>query len=422
MVSKLNIEHINIATHLSVIERWVNFTFNAHFNAANPLKVEIDSVKYLELFFNGQVKVSRNENLLCLEIPLDITAVIDFPIATIEAHTGIIAGIEIAITINQEIKIGTQTKITQFTWAKGLDFTPRIVDMLMPEEKIKSKIEEMLPEMAKKIDEILLEKLDIGELTKNVQWAKSIKLPNIPTQPLFLNFRPEFIRFSNVDAVQSEVFQFAFSTSADFSIDDHPSPIVPEFVPIIQFGNKNGSVVESEIHVELPIEQLGNLIFAYIKSNPAIEKNLKCQVSKVISKTVSDSGIAIALKLGGIVRGALSIVGEPVFDNVTGEIDISNLRINFNGQDWASSIKGQAAIWLLRGFMKRALPFSLNDFIIEKVDELKRAQPEIKLPQHLALDWNMEKLLLSRFQIQSGNIIFTVNLNPRFELIFSETE
>ncbi len=417
MDNKLHIRQLHAFSQLDAVESWVNTTLNDRFNVTNPLKVQIDGNKSIELFVNEAIQISPTDNALGLELPLDIKAQLDFPIATIEAHASVIAHLRIEIRLSEAMVLQTRTNVSGLVWVSGPDFTPRIVDMLMPEVKIKSRIEDMLPDLGMKIDEALSERLSFSELVNKINWDRRIVLNSGNPDHIYLNVRPEQVIIYKPELNTDESMQIGVDGELFFHFDGTPTETMSDYLPQVKYLEKSETENQSSVDTELQIDQLGLILFSYVKANPIIEKTLKCTVERILTKPAGEAGLAVALKVSGIIRGALSIACEPVINVAKGELDLKNLRFNFSGSDWSSSIKGQAGLWLMKNFIKRSLPFDLKNFLLNKLNELKAERDTVHLTDGLKLKLKIDEFKIEAYKIGNGTIQMSFSLGNEAGII-----
>jgi len=416
MENYILINHLQVEVEKQKLSKLINKEINEKFNEKDPLEIDISDNKVVNLFVNGEVEFDFREDTIYIVVPMSINAAFELPVGTVSVDAQIRIHTHSKLDIQSDFNIDTTSSISEVEWVSDLDIHPKIVDMIIPDGLIKSKIDDQLPKMGEKIDEAIKKVLNIPQLLMKVAWERVVNIPLGDQHSLYIKLKPDFMEMEPIE-VKEDRLLLGSNTKWFFENSTEHAELEEKYVPKVQYLPASVEHEKTRIYVHLDLADLGEPAYEIIQANPAIEDAIHSQVEKVIIRMLGEDGIAIAMRLKGILNGGLSVVGIPRLNKKTLMLDMENLRFDFSGKNMLSSLTGNIGLSVAKTFIRKKFPIDLKPIIDKIILETNANISEIELNDDMAVKGRINDYTVEDFKIEKGVMSITLATDLAIQLV-----
>jgi hypothetical protein len=362
---------IPVTYSINELESFLNQLIRGQFLTAtvNPLKNENDEVK-VEMVKVRNISLSGSGNELVCRFPLEVTATI------LKSRLNIVTkGIKPVVT---EVVLELRTPValdptwhleTKFDLLKTEWIKPPILKLAGVNMNLTEKLEEAIfkneEKLTKMIDQginksVSLEK-PVGKIWADLQ--KPIPIHKKPPH-VYLQFNCSEIAgdffIGDEDIVCHTVIQAKVSILNDIRMQSTPKAL-PAFRPV-QSGSNLSDV---HLYAFASFDEINEDLNTVLKGKTFNTKNRSAKLDS-IRVYASDSGLTVAVKVSGDVKGALAATGKPSFDSVTQEMSLENFQFEMKSSNMLLSAGDALLHDMLRDTVQTYLNMGMGS-LIDKV-------------------------------------------------------
>lgn len=405
--SVIKISNLNLQLESNQINDIINIQINNIFEKRDPIAISFLNEQELWILPKPHANFFIEDNRLKGTIPIHILTNLNIPVKKIKAEGDILLHLDISISRKDQHHISICTNIKDIEWMSDLDIQPPLLNYLVPNNFIQDLIKKQIPTINEKMNEAIAEILDISALLAKIEWNRMIDIPLKNGQNLVLSVRPHLIQLFKI-GLENDIL--SFSVNVDIMI--HPALINedPDRIsrPEVVFLTELSQSKDLKVEVFLDLESLDQSVLKVIKSMPNIENAIGCNIENLMVRSVNGDGIAIALKLKGLLNGALSIGGRPVVDQNSLNLNIENLAFDFSSKSILSSLKGNIALSVAKSVIRKQFPIALKQYLDNLFEAVNALISEVKIFEGVVLKGNINGWNLDKLAIENGQIVVTI--------------
>lgn len=194
----LQINHLSLILTKDKISKMLNAEIKQRINQDNPLKIELDESKSINLYTSGDLTFDFRDSYIYLGVPMKISAQLDFPVGSVSVDAQIKVFTKTKIDIRSDFLIDTASEITNIDWISGPDIQPKLMDILVPDSLVRNAINKHVPELSGKIDEVVNKLLLKDNLTNKIKWERIFTITLEGGQHLFLELDLNLLRLKKL--------------------------------------------------------------------------------------------------------------------------------------------------------------------------------------------------------------------------------
>lgn len=411
----LQINHLSLILTKDKISKMLNAEIKQRINQDNPLKIELDESKSINLYTSGDLTFDFRDSYIYLGVPMKISAQLDFPVGSVSVDAQIKVFTKTKIDIRSDFLIDTASEITNIDWISGPDIQPKLMDILVPDSLVRNAINKHVPELSGKIDEVVNKLLLKDNLTNKIKWERIFTITLEGGQHLFFRIRPEFIE---IEKVKNDLDKLTLAANCKcfFEATTQLEEVDNNYKPTVQYL-ENPLEEITRIYLTIELAHLSDLLMAVVKSTDKIEGAIKSKVDRVIVRQIKTDGLAVAVKLSGALNGGLSIVGIPVYNRELMTLDFENINFDFTGTNILSGIAGNVALSIAKSYIKKQFPINLEPIFESLINQVNEDLDKIQFNQNIGVSGEITHFEIEDFMIENGYLTVTLGIDLGMMLI-----
>lgn len=397
------IENLAIQITSAKLNGVVNSQIKSVFQKRGPVTLNIKGNEVL-LILKPEVQIGLEEKMLKGKLPVLVETNIKLPVGQVNVKADLLVDFSTEVHLEPGNKIRTSTQLKDVHWISGPDISPPLIDFIVPDNMVRSFIDDSLPEIGLRIDESMADVVDIGRILKYTVWQKLLELPLKNSQKAYLLVAPSTIELYSLQ-VNKQILKLTINSHVMVKWVDPDVRIDTKYIPELKFIPGLPSGKTTDIVTRLILEDMEKPALKIIKSMGSVESAIRCTIEKILIRTVEDDGLAIALKLKGALNGGLSIGGRPVIQTSTLELDMNDLTFKFSGKGIVSSLTGNIALSLAKSTIRKQFPLQLKTYVENLVFQINKMISDLRLSNHIVLKGKTENWKINSLEIHDGTIM-----------------